>query len=95
MSIQSLILVDEPYFNEPGYEGTMHKPEGRIANKQYNLDIRQVSWPCIPHRKTPDCWILHDIYRFRAWVESGSNVKLADRLSFETFGAWDRSHCCP
>ena len=40
VSIQSLILVDEPYFNEPGYEGSMHTDHGRSKSKQYNLDIR-------------------------------------------------------
>ena len=40
ISIQSLIFVDEPYFNEPGYEGTMHTPAGDQASRAYNRDIR-------------------------------------------------------
>ena len=40
VSIQSLILVDEPFFNEPGYESSMHTPEGRKNNTLYNLNIR-------------------------------------------------------
>ena len=40
ISIQSLIFVDEPYFNEPGYEGTMHTPEGDKASRDYNRTIR-------------------------------------------------------
>ena len=40
ISIQSLIFVDEPYFNEPGYEGTMHTPEGNKASRDYNRVIR-------------------------------------------------------
>ncbi len=40
ISIQSLIFVDEPYFNEPGYEGTMHTPEGDRASRAYNQNIR-------------------------------------------------------
>ena len=40
ISIQSLIFVDEPYFNEPGYEGTMHTPAGDKASRDYNRDIR-------------------------------------------------------
>ncbi len=43
ISIQSLIFVDEPYFNEPGYEGTMHTPEGDRASWAYNQNIR---WAC-------------------------------------------------
>lgn len=40
ISIQSLIFVDEPYFNEPGYEGTMHTPQGDTASRAYNRNIR-------------------------------------------------------
>jgi hypothetical protein len=32
VSIQSLILVEKPYFNEPGYERTMNTPEGASAS---------------------------------------------------------------
>lgn len=47
VSIQSLILVDEPYFNEPGYESIMHTPEGRKQNKHYNLNIRCAGWESV------------------------------------------------
>ena len=40
VSIQSLILVDQPYFNEPGYEGSMHTDAGRAASRSYNLNIQ-------------------------------------------------------
>ena len=40
VSIQSLILVDEPYYCEPGYEGQMHTAEGNKASKAYTLNIR-------------------------------------------------------
>lgn len=40
VSIQSLIFVDEPYFNEPGFEATMHTERGRGQSKAYNLNIR-------------------------------------------------------
>ena len=40
ISIQSLIFVDEPYFNEPGYEGTMQTLEGKAASREYNRVIR-------------------------------------------------------
>lgn len=41
LSIQSLILVSEPYFNEPGYEETMHTEQGRNKSRHYNQDIRE------------------------------------------------------
>lgn len=40
MSIQSLILIDEPYFNEPSYENTIGTDRGRVASKNYNNKIR-------------------------------------------------------
>ena len=40
LSIQSLILVPDPYFNEPGYEGTMGTAEGNRCSAMYNAQIR-------------------------------------------------------
>jgi ubiquitin-protein ligase len=40
LSIQSLILVDDPYFNEPGYERSMNTPEGKKHSSLYNENIR-------------------------------------------------------
>jgi baculoviral IAP repeat-containing protein 6 len=51
VSIQSLILVDEPFFNEPGYESRMHTPEGRADNKRYNLNIRCSPLHNLPNRE--------------------------------------------
>ncbi|WAR24474.1 UBC3-like protein [Mya arenaria] len=40
VSIQSLILVPDPYFNEPGYEASMKSDEGKKASDDYNKSIR-------------------------------------------------------
>ena len=40
ISIQSLILVDEPYFNEPGYEREIGTKCGIINSQEYNDTIR-------------------------------------------------------
>lgn len=40
LSIQSLILVDEPYFNEPGYERSMNTDMGKKNSFNYNDNIR-------------------------------------------------------
>eukprot|EP00903_Cladosiphon_okamuranus_P008073 g7787.t1 len=40
ISIQSLIFVAEPYFNEPGFEGQLGTPQGRAASSSYNSRIR-------------------------------------------------------
>jgi baculoviral IAP repeat-containing protein 6 len=36
ISIQSLILVEQPYFNEPGWEREMHTPKGKTNSDNYN-----------------------------------------------------------
>ncbi|XP_033606327.1 uncharacterized protein LOC111861733 isoform X3 [Cryptotermes secundus] len=39
VSIQSLILVPEPYFNEPGFEAMLGTEKGKRYSKSYNEDI--------------------------------------------------------
>ncbi|KAJ9590397.1 hypothetical protein L9F63_016558, partial [Diploptera punctata] len=39
ISIQSLILVPEPYFNEPGYETLLGTDRGKRFSQSYNEDI--------------------------------------------------------
>lgn len=39
VSIQSLILVDDPYFNEPGFESSMHTDSGRQQSRAYSANI--------------------------------------------------------
>lgn len=46
VSIQSLILVPEPYFNEPGFERSRGTPTGTHSSREYNSNIYQacVRW---------------------------------------------------
>ena len=41
ISIQSQILIDEPYFNEPGYEKAIGTTEGKQKSLDYNYNVRQ------------------------------------------------------
>jgi ubiquitin-protein ligase len=41
VSIQSLILVEDPYFNEPGYQASQGTPNGTRESDKYNLSIRR------------------------------------------------------
>ncbi|KAA6382155.1 MAG: putative Ubiquitin-conjugating BIR-domain enzyme [Streblomastix strix] len=41
VSIQALVLVDEPYFNEPGYESQKGSTNGQQQSRLYNTNIRQ------------------------------------------------------
>lgn len=46
ISIQSLIFVEEPYFNEPGYESTMNTEYGDKQSEEYNhvIKIATLKW---------------------------------------------------
>jgi baculoviral IAP repeat-containing protein 6 len=39
ISIQSLILVDQPIFNEPGWERDINTPKGKTLSTKYNQDL--------------------------------------------------------
>ena len=41
VSIQSLIFVDDPYFNEPGFEALRNTREGDELSACYNCTIRE------------------------------------------------------
>ena len=40
VSIQSIIMVSKPYFNEPGYEASAGTPAGEERSRDYNENIR-------------------------------------------------------
>ena len=46
VSIQSLILVENPYFNEPGWEREINTKHGQTMSKKYNgpLQIGTIKW---------------------------------------------------
>ncbi|XP_047537096.1 baculoviral IAP repeat-containing protein 6 [Vanessa atalanta] len=56
VSIQSLILVPEPYFNEPGYERSRGTRAGNSASLEYNSNIYQacVRWAMLDHLRSPE-----------------------------------------
>ncbi|XP_075222220.1 BIR repeat containing ubiquitin-conjugating enzyme isoform X2 [Lycorma delicatula] len=55
VSIQSLILVPEPYFNEPGYERSRGTPSGDQSSREYNSNICQatVKWAMLEQLRNP------------------------------------------
>lgn len=55
VSIQSLILVGEPYFNEPGFERSRGTPAATHSSKEYNSNIYQatVRWAMLEQLKNP------------------------------------------
>ena len=55
ISIQSLILIEQPYFNEPSYEKDINTNNGILASKQYNDKIypRTIEYAMIEMIKNP------------------------------------------
>lgn len=53
--MQSLILVAEPYFNEPGYERSRGTPSGTQSSREYDGNIRQASvkWAMLEQIRNP------------------------------------------
>lgn len=41
VSIQSMIFVEDPYFNEPGFENTAGSQSGRAHSEGYNARVRR------------------------------------------------------
>jgi len=40
LSIQAIIMSNEVYFNEPGFEGEINTPEGEARNQAYANIVR-------------------------------------------------------
>ncbi len=55
VSILALIFVDEPYFNEPGYQNSIGTKEGITASKKYNdnIKIQNIKYAIINMIKNP------------------------------------------
>ena len=55
ISIQSLILVDEPYYNEPSYERQMNTATGNKKSFDYkdNIRFQTIKWGIIDKIKNP------------------------------------------
>jgi baculoviral IAP repeat-containing protein 6 len=98
VSIQSLILVPEPYFNEPGYEATMGTPAGIAESKAYNdkIKIATVQWAMVDQLQKPtegfeDVIRKHFVMKkdeiLRQMEEWGSDTHQARVASRAEFGA--------
>jgi hypothetical protein len=55
VSIQSLIFVDQPYFNEPGYEADMNTPHGKQQSIEYNevIQLGTIRWTTTEQLRNP------------------------------------------
>lgn len=89
VSIQSLILVDQPYFNEPGYQGSMGTPAGKVESDRYNrvIEVATIKYAMLDMMKRPPTWAreivathfcLHReniMAQCRAWARNNSEVE--------------------
>merc|ERR1712046_168552 len=55
VSIQSLILVPDPYFNEPGYEREIGTREGDRRSREYSQPVKEncIRWAMLDVMRNP------------------------------------------
>ncbi|KHN86885.1 Baculoviral IAP repeat-containing protein 6 [Toxocara canis] len=70
VSMQSLILVSEPYFNEPGYERSKCTQAGQQASRDYDANIRQatVRWAMLEMIRHPPV-AFRDVVMRHFWLK--------------------------
>lgn len=76
VSIQSLILVPEPYFNEPGYERSRGTRVGSSASLEYNSNIYQacVRWAMLDHLRNPEpCF--KEVIQTHFWIKRNEIIQ--------------------
>ncbi|XP_070142867.1 dual E2 ubiquitin-conjugating enzyme/E3 ubiquitin-protein ligase BIRC6 isoform X3 [Drosophila kikkawai] len=95
VSIQSLILVPEPYFNEPGFERSRGTPSGTNSSREYNSNIYQacVRWAMLEQIRNPSpCFrdVIHKHFwlkreeicaQIEGWIEELSKPQYTERAS--------------
>ncbi|XP_078714316.1 dual E2 ubiquitin-conjugating enzyme/E3 ubiquitin-protein ligase BIRC6 isoform X2 [Lampetra fluviatilis] len=90
VSVQSLILVSEPYFNEPGYERSRGTPSGAQSSREYDANIRQatVKWAMLEQICSPSpCFrevILKHFYLKRVEIMAQCEEWIADIQQYST-----------
>ncbi|EDX13491.1 GD20723 [Drosophila simulans] len=95
VSIQSLILVPEPYFNEPGFERSRGSPSGTNSSREYNSNIYQacVRWAMLEQIRSPSqCFkdVIHKHFwlkreeicaQIEGWIEELGKPQYTERAS--------------
>ncbi|EFA82181.1 Ubiquitin-conjugating BIR-domain enzyme apollon [Heterostelium album PN500] len=93
VSIQSLILVPEPFFNEPGYETQIGSQQGKTSSMNYNQNIRiaTIEWAMTDMiRKCPAHWkdIVHAHFWFQKQkIKAQCDKWLEEFLNFKTINS--------
>ncbi|CAD5121553.1 DgyrCDS10052 [Dimorphilus gyrociliatus] len=87
VSIQSLILVAEPYFNEPGYERSKGTVSGEASSREYDSNIRQatVRWAMLDMLQRPPA-AFRSVIKKHFWLKRNQITKQLDDWLNETQG---------
>ncbi|XP_016842826.1 baculoviral IAP repeat-containing protein 6 isoform X2 [Nasonia vitripennis] len=70
VSIQSLILVSEPYFNEPGFERSRGTSSGAQSSQEYNANVCQATakWAMLDQIRNP-CPCFKEVIHTHFWLK--------------------------
>jgi baculoviral IAP repeat-containing protein 6 len=76
-----LILVPEPYFNEPGYEAMLGTDKGKYCSKSYNEDIllQTIIHAMVAQLRRPSPGF-EDVIRAHFWIKKKLLLKVRTRL---------------
>ncbi|XP_068082089.1 baculoviral IAP repeat-containing protein 6 [Anabrus simplex] len=76
VSIQSLILVPEPYFNEPGYERSRGSTTANLNSLEYNANIYRstAKWAMLEQIRNP-CPCFHKVINTHFWLKQREILK--------------------
>lgn len=82
VSIQSLILIDHPYFNEPGYQSSFGTASGMNCSKNYNKNIQynNIKWAIVDNIINPPPEF-EDIIKIHFSIKKNEIIKLAEDWS--------------
>jgi len=86
-SICYLIFVENPYFNEPGYERTQGTPSGDLESRKYNSNIRvqTLKYAILDHLINPNIEFGSTILEFLkdSWNNTTSTNNKNNKLVYE------------
>jgi len=80
VSIQSLIMVPDPYFNEPGYQNMIGTPDGTRRSKDYNekIIIGTIMYAMLAQLKNPPEGFV-DVIKKHFFIQKKAILKQCER----------------
>jgi ubiquitin-protein ligase len=84
VSIQSLILIDQPFFNEPGYEKMINTINGKYKSKIYNYNIQyeNIRWAMIDQINNPP-YGYEDVIKNHFKLKKNDIINTIDKWNIE------------